>query len=193
GLLRATERRRGRSGVHRRGPGLHRRRELTPSPTFEHRSRAMKRNILRTGAALAAGALAVGLAGCGTGGNAGDAELSDEPVTLRMYWWGGDNRHERTQQAIDLFEDKYPNITVEPEFADWTGYWEKLATSTAGKNMPDVIQMDQLYLASYADRGTLVDLTDYDIGTDGMEESVLGMGGSDGGLYAIPISTSAMS
>src|SRR5690606_13984101 len=69
----------------------------------------------------------------------------------------------------------------------------KLATSTAGKNSPDVVQMDQLYLASYADRGTLVDLADYDIDTSAMEPSVLGMGESDGGLYAVPISTSAMS
>ncbi|MFB7250075.1 ABC transporter substrate-binding protein [Microbacterium sp. NPDC056234] len=156
----------------------------------------MKRTTLRAGAGIVAGALALGLAGCGLGtggGNGEPAELSDEPVTIRMYWWGGDARHQRTQEVIDLFEDKYPNITVEPEFSDWTGYWEKLATSTAGKNSPDVIQMDQLYLASYADRGTLVDLADYDIATEGMEQSVLGMGESDGGLYAIPISTSAMS
>lgn len=156
----------------------------------------MKRNTLRAGAGIVAATLALGLAGCGlgTGGGGGEpAELSDEPVTLRMYWWGGDARHQRTQEVIDLFEEKYPNITVEGEFSDWTAYWEKLATSTAGKNSPDVIQMDQLYLASYADRGTLVDLADYDISTKGMEESVLGMGESDGGLYAIPISTSAMS
>ena len=156
----------------------------------------MKRNTLRAAAGIVAGSLALGLAGCGLGtggGNGEAAELSDEPVTIRAYWWGGDARHQRTQEVIDLFEEKYPNITVEPEFSDWTGYWEKLATSTAGKNSPDVIQMDQLYLASYADRGTLVDLTDYDISTEGMEESVLGMGESEGGLYAIPISTSAMS
>ena len=156
----------------------------------------MKRNTLRAGAGIVAATLALGLAGCGLGtggGNGEPAELSDEPVTIRMYWWGGDARHQRTQEVIDLFEEKYPNITVEGEFSDWTAYWEKLATSTAGKNSPDVIQMDQLYLASYADRGTLVDLTDYDISTEGMEESVLGMGESDGGLYAIPISTSAMS
>jgi multiple sugar transport system substrate-binding protein len=156
----------------------------------------MKRTILRAGAGIVAGTFALGLAGCGLGTGGGSdepAELTDEDVTLRMYWWGGDARHQRTQEVIDLFEAKYPNITVEGEFSDWTGYWEKLATSTAGKNSPDVIQMDQLYLASYADRGTLVDLTDYDIATDDMEESVLGMGESDGGLYAIPISTSAMS
>ncbi|WP_454857838.1 hypothetical protein [Promicromonospora soli] len=50
-------------------------------------------------------------------------QLADEPVTLRVTWWGGDTRHARTQEVFDLFEEKYPDITIEPEFSDWTGYW----------------------------------------------------------------------
>ncbi|MGX5771616.1 ABC transporter substrate-binding protein [Microbacterium trichothecenolyticum] len=149
----------------------------------------LKRVVAIGGAAL----LLASLAGCGTANrNAapGPTELSDEPVTLRMAWWGGDGRHERTQQVIDLFEEKYPNITVEPEFSDWAGYWEKLATSTAGKNSPDVIQMDQLYLASYGARGALADLNELGVDTSGMEPSVRDMGLYDDTLYAAPISTS---
>lgn len=152
----------------------------------------MQRNIKRVCAGIAAGAVALSLAACGIGApEPAVTELSDEPVTIRMTWWGGDGRHERTQQVIDLFEAEYPNITVEPEFSDWNGYWEKLATATAGKNAPDVIQMDQVYLASYANRGALAELSDYNIDTAGMEPSVLGMGESDGGQYAIPISTAS--
>ncbi|WP_156759116.1 ABC transporter substrate-binding protein [Microbacterium karelineae] len=153
----------------------------------------MKRNILRAGAGIVAGSLALGLAGCGlgTGGDV-STELSDEPVTLRMYWWGGDNRHQRTQEVIALFEDEHPNITVEPEFADWTGYWEKLATATAGSNSPDVIQMDLLYLAEYAGRGSLTPLDDLDIDLAGMEDSVRDMGAWGDALYAVPVSTSSL-
>lgn len=141
-----------------------------------------------------AAALAVSLAGCGTSNNgASPTEMSDGPVTLRLAWWGGDGRHERTQQVIDLFEEKYPNITVQPEFSDWAGYWEKLATSTAGNNSADVMQMDQLYLASYAARGTLADLGTMNIDLDGMNPSVRDMGLYDGTLYAAPISTSVTS
>ncbi|WP_106816345.1 ABC transporter substrate-binding protein [Microbacterium timonense] len=152
----------------------------------------MKPFTKRAVAVGAAAALLTILAGCGTAnrGAASPTELSDEPVTLRMAWWGGDGRHERTQQVIDLFEEKYPNITVEPEFSDWSGYWEKLATSTAGKNSADVMQMDQLYLASYAARGTLADLGSMDIDLEGMNPSVRDMGLYDGTLYAAPISTS---
>lgn len=154
----------------------------------------MKRTTVRIGASVVSAAFVLGLAGCGlgTGNQEASTELSDEPVTLRMYWWGGDARHERTQQVIDLFEEEHSNITVEPEFADWSGYWDKLATSTAGKDSPDVVQMDQLYLASYADRGSLVDLGEFGIGTEGMSDSLLGTGLVNDGQYGMPISTSSM-
>ena len=155
----------------------------------------MKRNIQGRVGVIAAGVLAISLSACAAGDNAAGGntatELSADPVTIRMNWWGGDGRHQRTKEAIDLFEKKYPNITVEPEFSDWSGYWEKLATATAGKNSADVIQMDQLYLASYASRGALVDLNDFEIDSSGMEPSVLGMGEWDSGQYAIPISTAS--
>ncbi|NED97097.1 extracellular solute-binding protein [Phytoactinopolyspora alkaliphila] len=116
----------------------------------------------------------------------------DDPVTLSVTWWGGDARHSRTQEVLDLFEEKYPNITIEPEFSDWSGYWEKLATATAGGNAPDVIQMDQLYLASYASRDSLVDLGSLpELDTSNLEQSVLDMGKSDNALYGMPISTVA--
>lgn len=150
------------------------------------------RKSLRGGlAGITAAVVAISLAACGTADAGSDNELSDEPVALRMTWWGGDTRHERTQQVIDLFEKKYPNITVETEFSDWTGYWEKLATTTAGGNTPDVIQMDEIYLASYAARGVLAPLGDYDIDTSGLDPAILGMGEYDGQNYAIPISTAA--
>lgn len=124
------------------------------------------------------------------GGEAAGPELSDEDVTLRMYWWGGDARHGLTQQAIDLFQEKYPNITIEPEFSDWSGYWDKLATSTAGSNAPDVIQMDQLYLASYAERGTLADLDGLEqLDSSTLPDPVLAMGETADGLFGMPIST----
>lgn len=64
---------------------------------------------------------------------------SEEPVTLRVYWWGSQTRHDLTMAAIEKFEEKYPNITVEAEFTSWDGYWSKLATQVAGNLLPDVI------------------------------------------------------
>ncbi len=147
----------------------------------------MQRRLIFKGLGASAVALP-GLAACGTGGG-GDVELSDEPVTIRMTWWGADTRAELTQQAIAAFEKEHPNITVKGEFKDWAGYWDALATTTAANDSPDVIQMDELYLASYGDRGTLLDLADTSdfLDTSGFEAATLETGKIDGTQYAIPI------
>lgn len=153
----------------------------------------MKRATKRLIAGIAAGTAAVlALSGCGIGDRTASTELSDDPVTIRIAWWGGDGRHQRTQQVIDLFEQEHPNITVVPEFSDWNGYWEKLATATAGNNAPDVMQMDELYLSSYAQRGALADLDALEVDADGLQGPVAEMGRLDGTRYAMPISTSSL-
>lgn len=148
--------------------------------------------IRRTAVGSVAAALILTLAACAVAQPQGSTELAGEPVTLRVTWWGGDARHARTQEVFDLFEEKYPDITIEPEFSDWNGYWEKLATATAGGNSPDVIQMDQLYLASYASRGSLTDLGSLSqLDTSGLEQPVLDMGSWNDTLYGMPISTTS--
>lgn len=142
---------------------------------------------------LGLGASAMALAACGTGGGGGgDMELSDEPVTIRMTWWGSDTRHDLTHQAIAAFEEEYPNITVKGEFKEWDGYWDALATTTAADDSPDVLQMDELYLSSYGDRGALLDLADASehLDTSGFEDSILETGKIDDAQYAIPIGAS---
>src|SRR5690349_20865388 len=133
-------------------------------------------------AALAA-VIMVGLTACGTADSSGGGqqELSKDKVTLRIDWWGADARLQNTQKAIAAFQAKYPNITVKPEYSDWNGYWDKLATATAGGNVPDVIQMDQSYLASYADRGVLADLSKQpELDTTALPPTVLDSGRSQG-------------
>ncbi|MBG0564682.1 ABC transporter substrate-binding protein [Actinoplanes aureus] len=145
-----------------------------------------RRSLLSLG--IGAGAAAT-LAACG-GDDGGDAggEISKEAVKLRFTWWGSDARHKRTQQAIDLFTKKYPNITVSGEFKEWNGYWDSLATTVAANDAPDIIQMDELYLASYAERGALLDLGEASkhLKTADFDEVVLATGKVDGKQYAIP-------
>ncbi|MDQ0253201.1 multiple sugar transport system substrate-binding protein [Evansella vedderi] len=92
----------------------------------------------------------------GTGTDAGP-----EDVTIRVAWWGGQERHDRTLEVIELFEAEYPHITVEPEYTGWDGYWERLSTQAAGSNLPDVINMDNSRLNEYYANNLLVDLTPF--------------------------------
>lgn len=69
-----------------------------------------------SGIALATTLLAPALAACG--GNAGD----DGTVELRFAWWGGDVRHQITQEVIDECEEANPGTTISAEYSDWGGY-----------------------------------------------------------------------
>ncbi|MDT0342647.1 ABC transporter substrate-binding protein [Streptomyces litchfieldiae] len=139
--------------------------------------------------------MALALAACGqSGGAGGDFARSDEPVTIRVTWWGEETRADLTNQAIEAFEEQYPDIDVRGEFKDWAGYWDALATTTAGGDSPDVIQMDELYLASYAERGSLLDLGEAGefLDTSQFDEESLKTGQIDGTQYAMPIGVGVM-
>ena len=57
--------------------------------------------------------------------------------------------------------EKNPNVVIETEFTDWSGYWDKLATQAAGGGLPDIIQMDYSYLNQYASSNQLADLNGF--------------------------------
>ncbi|GAA2359838.1 extracellular solute-binding protein [Saccharopolyspora halophila] len=144
---------------------------------------------MRRAGALAA-ALMLLVAGCG--GSAGD----DGKVALRVLWWGSDTRHRMTQEMIAEFEKTHPNIDVQPEFTGWNDYWDRLATNTAGGDMPDIVQHDADYLREYAERGALLDLGEYMPGVidpSKLDESVLRTGEVEGKTYAIPTGVNAYS
>jgi len=134
-------------------------------------------------------AVTASLAVACSSGSTGSGELSAEPVTLRFTWWGADDRHKRTQQVIDLFQKAHPNITVKGEFKDWNSYWDSLATTVAANDAPDVIQMDELYLASYAQRGALLDLNTSKkyLNTADYDAKALATGAIDGQQFGLPV------
>ncbi len=134
-------------------------------------------------------------AACGGGGGAPAASGADDgPVTLRFYWWGSDSRHQYTQQLIEQYQAANPGVTIEAEFSGFDDYWDRLATATAGGDAPDVMQQDTRYVAEYAERGALADLTEFMPGvidTAQLDEPMLKTGQLDGTSYAIPTGVNA--
>jgi multiple sugar transport system substrate-binding protein len=141
--------------------------------------------IARGAPRLAAALLAVALlaAGCG-GGEAAD----DGPVTIRFSWWGNDERARITNQAVDAFEAANPGITVETESVDFNAYFDRLATSVAGSDEPDVITMGGAYPREYADRGVLLDLAEVSEQLDlsALDEHAMAGGNFEGTQYGVP-------
>lgn len=119
--------------------------------------------------------------------SAGDEK---EPVTLRITWWGSQTRHDLTQEALDLFSEKYPWVTFESEFSAWDGYWERLATQISGSNLADVFQQDYQYLKQFADDKIMYDLTPYignGIDDANIDENTWLSGSVDDMVYAVSL------
>ena len=66
---------------------------------------------------------------------------SDEPITLRMAWWGSQDRHDKTIAAIELYESLNPNVKIEYEYYSFDDYFTKLKTLVASDEVWDVFQL----------------------------------------------------
>ncbi|MFC4598340.1 ABC transporter substrate-binding protein [Cohnella hongkongensis] len=133
------------------------------------------------------------LAACGTNKeapsasspSAGGAE-SAEAAKLRIVWWGSQARHDATKQVLDLYSKNHPGITFEPDFSGFDSYWDKLATQSAARNAPDIIQMDAQYFNEYAGRNQLADLSE-GVNVSDVDPNLLSAGKYQDKLFAIPI------
>ncbi|GAA1600344.1 extracellular solute-binding protein [Kribbella sancticallisti] len=145
----------------------------------------------RLAAAALAGALLT-LSACG-GDSGGAGDDPNQPVTLRFSWWGNEDRAKLTQKAIDAFQTANPGITVKPEYGDFTGYFDKLATSVAANDAPDVITLGGAYPREYGDRGALLDLAEVKdtLKTDKIDKAALSNGNFDGKQYGVPTGVNA--
>lgn len=144
------------------------------------------------GIAVAA-AVALSLTACSGGGGGGEGGEGGEEITLRYAWWGNDQRAAATEEAIALFEAENPGIKVEGEFADFSNYWDKLATQAAGGDAPDIMQMDMQYISEYAARGALLDLSKYDeLDITNLDSNALAAGEINGELVGISTGVNAL-
>lgn len=93
-------------------------------------------------------------------GAAGIAPAWAQAANLRLIFWGGQARADRTYGVTDLYTAA-KGTEFEAEFMAFADYWPKLATQTAGGNAPDVIQMDYRYIVEYANRNAIAPLDEF--------------------------------
>jgi multiple sugar transport system substrate-binding protein len=120
--------------------------------------------------------------------------MAQEAARLRLLFWGGQDRADRTYQVTDLFAAN-GGPTVEGEFLAWNDYWPKLATQTAGGNAPDIIQMDYRYIVEYASRNAIAPLDEFVGGVlnlDDFDADQLEGGKVDGKLYGISLGANSV-
>lgn len=144
-----------------------------------------------TAATVAAAALV--LTSCSDG--APPSESTDGPVTLTVAWWGNDDRAERYQEALELFGEQNPDITIQSSFTSFDDYWTARNTEAAAGALPDVMQFDSSFLRQYARTGQLLDVSPYlgeQIDTSGLDDQLIDSGRIEDGVYAVPTATNTL-
>jgi multiple sugar transport system substrate-binding protein len=133
---------------------------------------------------LLAGLAALGVAATLPACSPGAATSAEGPV--RFTFWGPDFYQQLTRQMVAGFTEAHPDIQVSTEPAEWSGYWDRLATQVAANDEPDVINMDGKYLSEYAGRGALADLEQLEgLDLSGIAASDLDAGRVNGVLNAV--------
>ena len=115
--------------------------------------------------------------------------------SVRLIWWGNPDRDRRTNEVIDLYA-KNTGTEVVPETYAWNDYWQKLATQAAGKNLPDLIQMDYRFIFEYARRQQLAaldELVGAKLAEVKFDPNQLASGKVDGKLYGVSMGANSMS
>jgi len=117
----------------------------------------------------------------------------DDTVELRMAWWGGQERHDRTLQVIELYEERNPHVKIVPEYSGLDGYFEKLSTQFASGDAPDIIQYGG-NLNDYVSKGVVLPLDDYvgnEIDVSQHDQSMIEAATFDGKFYGVTLGTNA--
>lgn len=103
---------------------------------------------------------------------------SEEQITLRFGWWGGDSRHEATLKAIELYEEKNPNVKIEGEYQGYDGYYEKMMTTLASGTAPDIFQFSRDWVADVQGaEHYLADLSKLSVDTSTLKKGLLDASG----------------
>jgi len=125
-----------------------------------------------------------GASGTPSNGNASESGSAGKDVELRFAWWGSEDRHTATLEAIKIFEDKNPGIRILPEYSGFDGYETKLQAQIAGNSVPDIFQSTST-INSRLGADNLLTL-DGKVDTSGLDDAILAaqsIGGKTNGIY----------
>lgn len=99
-----------------------------------------------------------------------ETPATEEPVTLRFAWWGNDARHEKTIKVIEMYQDKHPNVTIEPEYRGKSER-EKVATELGSGTSADIVQLNPPWMGDFVSNGDFfVDLGQYGFDIEGFDK-----------------------
>jgi N,N'-diacetylchitobiose transport system substrate-binding protein len=138
--------------------------------------------LTAAGAAVAIAALA----GCGSASTPGSS--SSGPTTLEVWLMSGSAPAAVVTSWNNDFQQQNPGVTVHVDIQQWTGIVQKTETALAKANTtPDVLEMGNTYVASFASVGGLLDLSHVSFPNQSSWLASLKAAGTyNGKLYGVP-------
>ncbi|MCH5324828.1 MAG: extracellular solute-binding protein [Eubacterium sp.] len=113
-----------------------------------------------------------------------------EQTEISLSWWGNDVRHEYTLAAVEEFERLHPEIKVNCQYSEWSGYQLRTNARMASNTEADVMQINYAWIQQYSPNGdgfyNINDVQDY-IDLSNFTEEDLDFGMQNDKLNALPI------
>lgn len=113
-----------------------------------------------------------------------------EQVEISLSWWGNDERNAYTIEAVKRFEELHPEIKINCNYSEWSGYQSRSNVQMASNTEADVMQINYAWIQQYSPDGLgyydINELTDY-IELSNFKQEELDYGMQNGKLNAIPI------
>lgn len=118
-----------------------------------------------------------------------------EQTEISFSWWGNDERHDYTLQAIEEFERHRPDINVKCHYSEWSGYQTRNNVRMVSHTEADVMQINYAWINQYSPDGDnyydINLLSDY-VDLSNFTDEDLQYGMKNGKLNAIPIALNTM-
>ncbi len=115
------------------------------------------------------------------------------PVTLRILWWGGQARHDKTLKVLDMYQQSNPDVKIEPTYLGWGEYWDKIAVYAAAEDLPDIFQNVIERMPQLNEKNLMTDLSAIkSFSPDGIDKTAVSIGNFDGKLIGINLGVNAL-
>lgn len=148
---------------------------------------------MKVGKTLAALAVvcAVGLAGCGRGGDSSaetesGTEVPEGAATGEISIWAMGEEAERLPEIAEEFTKENPDAKVTVTSIPWADVITKVQTAVASGAVPDAIMVGTSHMATIVDTGGLQPVPDGLISEDDFFKGAMGSATADGSTYGVP-------
>jgi len=145
-------------------------------------------DFMRRALALGIGIPAIAAALEAIEGPASAHAATSSPVSIAFSSWGSLDEQVTVNQLLKVFQTRYPNIQVQPQYTSFGDYFTKLNADVAAKSTADVLFLT--YVPTYAAKGALQDirplLKAHGKSLSGYTAGQLFLFSHNGGVYGVP-------